>query len=468
MKYWLYILATAGLLLLSSCSWGEQRPADTRSGLSVTTVTGGAGEHDHIYKVRYIVFDNASSNPSLDINQWVEVQQQHREAKKFSSTLDVSGNPDKMVIVVINEPDGLTAALDRITTPEGFEDIVFQMDESFNYNSTAPSASGIPMSGVKRKIAVAEGETASVEMKAERAVARVELWLKKDDALASAQVNASTYVILSNSHSEGYMITGTKTDGTRFQTGAGAVNNFGHMMTAEYPISDHMWFFAGETPMELTDEPQLVCAFYVPERTCSEPWDMDKLAISIIDISTSEGSRSVDHHVLNSFSPDEGDEGEITEIFRNNVYQVYGTVRSRSADFEHTVYSWEDAPQGIVLDPQYYLRLSADNLYLAGVNDKTGVLVETNYDRSDRGFPKGINAAAVKISYYDRNGNLMGSGNGNLYGWIGVTMTGADGDLSRNVTFTAIKQQVAASAGYYAVADITVANITKKIKITRI
>ncbi len=456
-----------GILLLSACSWSERPPAATRGELSVVTVTGGADEHDYVYKVRYIVFDNASSNPKLDINQWVDVEQQHQGATEFRSTLNVSSNPDKMLIVVVNEPDGLSTMLDRITSPEGFEDVIFQMAASFNVNHTAPSASGIPMSGVKRGIVVEEGKTAIVEMTTERAVARVELWLKKDDALTSAEVNTSTSVFLSNSHTEGYMITGTKMDGTRFQTGVGEVNNFGHMLTVPFPITDRAWSYINSTPTKLTDKLQLVCAFYVPERTCSAESDTDKLVMDIFNVATSEGDRSASNHILKSFSPEGGSEGEITELLRNNVYQVYGTVKSRSVEFEHTVYRWDDAPQGIILDPQYYLRVSGDNLCLAGLNDAVTVLVETNYDRSDRGFPKGINAAYIEINYFDRYGNLMGSSNGNLYGWVAISMTGADGDLSRNITFTAIKSPDAAT-GYYAIADITVANITKKIKVTRI
>lgn len=469
MKNRLYILALSiGILFLSACSWKEQVPTGTRSALSVTTVAGGAAEDDYVYKVRYIVFNNASTNPKLDINQWVDVEQQHWGATEFKSTLDVSTNPDKMLIVVVNEPDGITAALDKITSPEGFEDVIFRMAASFNTSHTVPSASGIPMSGVKRGIAVEEGKTAIVEMTAERAVARVELWLKKDDALTDAEVNTMAYVVLSNSHTEGYMITGTKTDGTRFQTGAGAVNNFGHMMTVQSPVTDNTWSYMDGTPMELTDELKFVCGFYVPERTCSAAGDADKLVMDIFNISTSEGSRTIRNHILKSFSPDGGTEGDITEILRNNVYQVYGTVRSRSVEFEHTVYRWDDAPQGIIIDPQYYLRLSGDHHYLAQLGDEATVLVETNYDRSDRGFPKGINASGVKINYYDRNGNLMGSGNGDLYGWITTSMTGADGDLARIIMFNPVKQQDTANMGYYAIVDITVANITKRIRITRI
>lgn len=99
--------------------------------------------------------------------------------------------------------------------------MLFRMDDAFSFDHVQPLMFGIPMSGVKRKIVVEENVTANEKITIERAVARVELWLKKADEIAFARLSTSmnSRVLLENTYGKGYLVTGTEADKTRFQTG---------------------------------------------------------------------------------------------------------------------------------------------------------------------------------------------------------------------------------------------------------
>ena len=85
----------------------------------------------------------------------------------------------------------------------------------------------------------------------ERGVARVELWLRKESTVAFARVINSTQVMLENSYAEGFLVVGTKADGTRFQTGVDIENNFGRMLIPNGKYEFVGWFYESNDPLEL-------------------------------------------------------------------------------------------------------------------------------------------------------------------------------------------------------------------------
>lgn len=456
-----------GFIFLVSCV-AERSGDDTgmlsgaRSLMAIEVLADGADEHDYIHTARFIVFDNASVSPAVDVNEVVAFSTEEQEAKKFGTTLEVSSHSDKMLVVVVNEPPAMTGALNAVVSRAELEDMIFRMNDVFNPNHSSPSSSGIPMTGVKRGIAVAEELTTREEINIERGVARVELWLKKEDAVAFARVTSSTKVSLENSYAEGYLVVGTETDKTRFQTGADADDNFGRMLVPDNNYALVGWNYGGTGALELDDTYQLIAAFYTPERTCSSSGDADKLILNIEGVSSPDGARE-GRAVLSSFSPEGGGASRVlTEIRRNNVYRVMAIVKEKTVEFEHRVLPWKDAGQGIIIDPQYYLRVSHDQRFINSGALSATIKAETNYDRSDRGYPKGIQLGI--IDYYDENGMEASGGESD---WLGVSMSGADGDLSRNVVFTASKSLAGIPVGAYALVGVKAGNLTKKIKIIR-
>ena len=136
-----------------------------------------------------------------------------------------------------------------------------------------------------------------------------------------------------------------------------------------------------------------------------------------------------------------------------------------SAQFEHTVLPWSDAGQGVVIDPQYFLRVDRDRLHLPGSGDEEYVLARTDYDRDDRGFPRGIRIG--RIRYYDNSGAPVAGGDDGPFGWLAVTPGSPEGALEQRIRFAAGAAPEAAEQGCYATVEVRAGNLTRLIRIIR-
>lgn len=351
----LWIIPMALLAVSCTTENRDDDSAPSQALMKVEVVTPGADEHDYIRQVRFLVFNNASQYPTLDLNQAVPVDEESQDAKVFRTLLKVTQNKDKMLIVIVNEPEDLTPELDRVLVPWEAENLMFDMSKAFDPSGGEPSSAGIPMSGVKRGISVTqdngtENTAQPVSLTIERSVARVELWLQAEPGI-TAEITNNTQVSLRRTCNQGYLATGTLADGTRFQTGEDAKNNFGHMLDIGNPMEDIDWVYEDWQPLVLNDQPQRIVIFYTPERRCDVPDDTNKLLLELINVKTAEGLRDA-HVVLKEFTPQTGTGIEmVTEIRRNNIYQIVGTVKSRGIDFSNRVAQWNE--ESIDLEVKY-------------------------------------------------------------------------------------------------------------------
>lgn len=471
------ILNTLIILLaaafLGSCNSGKADGGIIRQEnvglMTVEVLTDGAEADDHILTARFIIFDDASVYPKVSYNEVVSLEPDDRDAKVFRVTLGVTCNPDKMLAVVLNEPPGASSPLEEVDSPARLEDIMFEMNDAFHWLFTAPGPTGLPMSGVRRGISVTEANdkeesAAPVTIHIERSVARIELWLKLGDNLESAEVNSSSQVTMKNSHTHGYLAAGTIYDGTRFQPEPD--DNFGHMLTVARPITGSIWQYEEDEPLEITDAAKMVVAFYVPERTCEGVGDDDKLQFFLFNIATSTGLRNAEI-VLDEFIPEGGNTPEpLRVIQRNNIYRITGRLEGETIVYVHEVLPWTQENQGVIIDPQYYLRVSGDNLSITNNGESAAITAVTNYDRpdGDRGFPAGIVIGTV--GYFDNTSAPVNDSDGDLYGWLNVSLSGDD-PLVQTVTFTAAKDLAAGSEGYYALVEIKAGNVAKIVKVVR-
>ena len=189
-----------------------------------------------------------------------------------------------------------------------------------------------------------------------------------------------------------------------------------------------------------------------------------KATLNIRGITSPDGERGT-RTALTEFTPKGGGTPRVlTEIRRNNVYRIIGTVKEKTVQFEQAVLPWTEVEQGTIIDPQYYLRVSRDVLHVGRVGDVVSISVETNYNRSDRGFPKGVRLG--EISYYDKDDRPLETTAGGR-DWLVVNMSGTDGDLSRNAEFIAKASLGSVPAGYYALVEIKAGNLIKIIRVTR-
>ena len=189
-----------------------------------------------------------------------------------------------------------------------------------------------------------------------------------------------------------------------------------------------------------------------------------KATLNIRGITSPDGERGT-RTALTEFTPEGGGTPRVlTEIRRNNVYRIIGTVKEKTVQFEQAVLPWTEAGQGTIIDPQYYLRVSRDVLHVGLAGDAVTISVETNYNRGDRGFPKGVRLG--EISYYDKDNHPLEATAGGR-DWLAVNMSGVDGDLSRNIEFIAKTSLNSVPAGYYALVEIKAGNLIKIIRVTR-
>ena len=449
------IILLLAAALSGGCTSGHMEPgAVTRARMELEVTAGDAGEYDRIRTVRVLVFDDASARPALDVNELVTLASHEQEASAFRVTLEVNCNRDKLVAVVVDEPAALFPELGGVRFPSELEDLEFRMADVFNEGHSEPLVAGIPMTGVKRGFAVtaenaSEADAVEVKVRVLRAVARVELWLAVD-AENSAQLTASTNVSLLRSHDAGLLF------------GPDAGNGFGRMATVAAPSLAVGWQYAGTDPLPLTETPQLVCAFYTPERSCSAPDDADKLVLRIRGVDSPGGARNAEA-VLSEFAPEGGSPQPLEAVLRNRVYRITGRVGS--AQFEHTVLPWSDAGQGVVIDPQYFLRVDRDRLHLPGSGDGEYVLARTDYDRDDRGFPRGIRIG--RIRYYDNSGTPATGDDGRPFGWLTATPDAPEGALEQRIRFAAGAAPEAAARGCYATVEVRAGNLARMIRVTR-
>ena len=153
----------------------------------------------------------------------------------------------------------------------------------------------------------------------------------------------------------------------------------------------------------------------------------------------------------------------ITEIRRNNIYRIIGTVKEKTVQFEQAVLPWTEVEQGTIIDPQYYLRVSRDVLHVGRVGDVVSISVETNYNRSDQGVPKGVQLG--EISYYDKDDRPLETTAGDGIGWwlICPERTGIYPECGVHRE----SELGQCSAGYYALVEIKAGNLIKIIRVTR-
>lgn len=457
-RLWFVLLTTAGLLhscILDQLEGKTELSAESRGLMSIEVVAGGAVADDYVRSARFIVFDKASSFPSLDVNKRITLDVEDWEATIFKTTLEVNPDPDKMLVLILNEPAANSEFLDKITSPAELEGIEFLMTDAFNENHTAPLATGIPMTGIKRGIAVtrannSEESAAKVEIFVERTVARIELWMKTDPD-TPARLSSAAMIVLTKTHDAGYLM---KPD---------AVHNFGHMPTVT-PMEVVGWDEFFEPPLTLNEKAQLVSVFYTPERTCSAPNDSDKPILYVMNVESQEGYKDAET-ILSRFVAESGAVETITEIRRNNIYRITGRVTGKP--FEHVILPWTKSEQEVIIDPQYYLKVSDDRFLLTKTDEWASIHAETNYGKTggERGFPPGIRLGAIR--YYDKNGVEINNPASDLYDWLFTTFDNAEGELERTLYFTATNPINTNEKGYYATIEIKAGNLSKLIRVDR-
>lgn len=474
-------------ITLSSCSWEEEvvPPVDPDIQTRALTVSlnddGEEGKRETVNTVRLIVFDNASTgNPTLDTNERIDISESNKTATGFDVTVKVKVDADKMVVAVVNEPSALQTQLGMVRSVPELESIMYDFGNILNANHTGFRVGQyMPMTGVKRGLVVAQSNTsqnpARTTMTVERAFARIDIYLKAAPGVTAHLIDNYTRISVLETYDKGYLAVGTQADGTRYQTGSAAANNFGRLLTVPASeLLDHnlpednepqyaTWVSYGGTTLTEARPSVPTCSFYVPERTCTGV-PSDKLKIrfdGIYDEDTSDFKFAT--FTLSEAIPQGGSQSQALEaIKRNNVYEIIGTVKGAEVTFDHFVVPWIPVGVGAIIDPQYFLRVSQDQVSLLSTGSPVTITAETDYDRDDRGFPAGIRLGAV--TFYDGGGNALADSHVKA-GWMAAPQVSNPGGLFSNVTFSIAYANNSLFMDCYALVELKAGNLTKIIKV---
>lgn len=338
-KRLLYIIYLAFTALLFSCSSdvADELPLLTRAQLSISLVDDGdADRQEEIKTIRFVVFSNASGDVKLNVNELIRLDTPGTATDITAQVLKVTPDDDMIVMVVSNEPQGLTYALNSVASPSQLREINYNIATILDGDGEIVSTTGMPMTGVMRGISVVPDQTKAVKMVIERAVARVDIFLEAIDGGAMTGYTAgSTSVTLHNFTRDSYFVMGNEANGTR--DNANPSKNFGKvkgnvpdgdLLTETWTAAtSEMWAYSSATGAK---NRKLLSSFYVAERMFRPDYS-DRLAVSMTNVLKGPPDVTGVTGIVIETITKVDDKGTpvaqpFTEIRRNNVYQITARV----------------------------------------------------------------------------------------------------------------------------------------------
>ena len=334
----LHIIYLTFISFLFSCSNADDELLPlTRAQLSIELKNNlDVDRQEEIKTIRFIVFNKVSGGTKLDVNEHIILSTPGVATDITAQVPKVAPDNDIMVIVIVNEPHGLTSELNGITTLAALQNVDYNIASILNSDGEIVSSTGMPMTGVIRGISVVPEETKTVEMVVERAVARVDIFLEATDGGAVTGYTAgSTSVTLHNLTHNSYLVMGNEDNGTRDNVDSS--KNYGKVM--ENVSADDLlaktwtaaatktWSYSLATGAE---NRKLLCSFYTAERIFKSDYS-DRLAVSMTDVLKGPPDvTGISGKVIETIT--KVDDGGMpvaepfTEIRRNNVYQITARV----------------------------------------------------------------------------------------------------------------------------------------------
>ncbi|MDL2319651.1 hypothetical protein LJC45_00765 [Alistipes sp. OttesenSCG-928-B03] len=339
----------AGLAACSSESQLTSEPAPRTREMRLTIDSPSNDPNaEKIHRVRFIVFNNLTYAPKVDVNEYIEVSDGSEDipVMGFSATLEVTEDPDKLIVAIVNEPTGAwKAVLDGIIHPSQFDNLGFMLADALNGADNPVTAaadltpSGIPMIGmiwanIPDSALEEEEQNArpwSENITVERILARVDIFIKNLDNTRKASVTpAKTSIELYNTSTKGYMFR------SYYTNGAGQTKQAGRWLTTSNSYYDRntsmTWVPASTETINNTNggqDGQYVCSFYMPE------WQYDNSAVTAQDklglkftgvLDSGLEERGGTFYLTEATLQGTGAPRTLTAIERNNVYQLTATV----------------------------------------------------------------------------------------------------------------------------------------------
>ena len=303
--------------------------------------------------IRIIVFNDLASTPAAESNRVYTPEEveiipasgsKPAKVRLSMKVLRRENEPNERVIVaIINEPADMTEDLDEISTFDDLAALTFDMTNFIADNHLGlRSGETMPMTGaiwtdkLFEKPSTAGLESNILKLEVHRAVARVDVYLKKgEDVDTNLLMSAGSTVRLDNTYDKSNFFMHTAGDFT-----IGSVQT----VDSDDLIDGKSWTLTSGT-QAISDETP-VCVFYTAERSCATTDDRLELTISV---KTNEGAtRSGTLKIVSAFDVEQmkkpederGSPKPVDVIRRNNIYKVVATIGVNGIESE--VRSWEE------------------------------------------------------------------------------------------------------------------------------
>lgn len=329
MRYKGYIWWAWLLLVLFSCTESEQaiepvNPGEVRMSMNISTRAANDPEvlnanETRISRLRIYVFDGTSLDKMY---YWQGLTA--TDGTYTTPVFTVKAATGKTLYAIVNEPvdTNTCAILESVDHPDDLVDVQYQMAD---YLTTKTNVNVVeytkdyclPMYGELAGVDAAEGTTQTVNMRVDRAVARVDVYMRKE-AGNWEEVQIPAMLVVTGVSKTGF-ISPEKT------------GNY-----ASSVINMLLRKTVGEIPEETSpkDKGVLAYSFYIPEMECKD----SKLQIGI------------DEYDMIELGGDANNSGgaPLEKLERNHVYQLLCRFMQKtvSLDIDLTVCPW------IALEPQ--------------------------------------------------------------------------------------------------------------------
>ena len=329
MRYKGYIWWAWLLLVLFSCTESEQaiepvNPGEVRMSMNISTRAANDPEvlnanETRISRLRIYVFDGTSLDKMY---YWQGLTA--TDGTYTTPVFTVKAATGKTLYAIVNEPvdTNTRAILESVDHPDDLVDVQYQMAD---YLTTKTNVNVVeytkdyclPMYGELAGVDAAEGTTQTVNMRVDRAVARVDVFMRKE-AGNWEEVQIPAMLVVTGVSKTGF-ISPEKT------------GNY-----ASSVINMLLRKTVGEIPEETSpkDKGVLAYSFYIPEMECKD----SKLQIGI------------DEYDMIELGGDANNSGgaPLEKLERNHVYQLLCRFMQKtvSLDIDLTVCPW------IALEPQ--------------------------------------------------------------------------------------------------------------------
>lgn len=329
MRYKGYIWWAWLLLVLFSCTESEQaiepvNPGEVRMSMNISTRAANDPEvlnanETRISRLRIYVFDGTSLDKMY---YWQGLTA--TDGTYTTLVFTVKAATGKTLYAIVNEPvdTNTRAILESVDHPDDLVDVQYQMAD---YLTTKTNVNVVeytkdyclPMYGELAGVDAAEGTTQTVNMRVDRAVARVDVYMRKE-AGNWEEVQIPAMLVVTGVSKTGF-ISPEKT------------GNY-----ASSVINMLLRKTVGEIPEETSpkDKGVLAYSFYIPEMECKD----SKLQIGI------------DEYDMIELGGDANNSGgaPLEKLERNHVYQLLCRFMQKtvSLDIDLTVCPW------IALEPQ--------------------------------------------------------------------------------------------------------------------